>query len=176
MKLRFTQIGKTKGQKECGGLLLGVILLVTLGSASAGELTKPLAVTVTVIASCIVLIADTIPGHSIALLTGSAMDISNLVRGQCARRTTLRVGFHRGSGGGTTLSAGLACGDARQHNSLYTRSKSPVNSDDAKGSSSVSGAGGTLDQKHTVNEQNHSGEPHTHSNVLSNVIRITIDF
>jgi spore coat protein U-like protein len=174
LKLRFAEIGKTKSQKECAGLLIGVILLVTLGRANAEQLTKPLVVTVTVIASCIVSIADTIPGHSIALLTGSAMDISNLVRGQCGKRTSLRVGFHHGSGRGTTLSAGLAGGNARD-NSLYTRSKSPVISDDAKASNLMSGAGGSLDQKPTVNEQNQSGEPHTRSNVLSNVIRITID-
>lgn len=85
--------------------------MVTLGSANAGQLTKPFAVTITVIASCSVLIADTIPGHSIGLLTGSAMDISNLVRGQCAKRISLRLGFHRGSGRGTTLSGGLAGGN-----------------------------------------------------------------
>ncbi len=176
LKLRFVEIGKTTSQKEFAGLLLGVILLVTLGSANAGQLTKPLAVTATVIASCIVSIADTIPGHSIALLTESAMDISNLVHGQCGKRTSLRVGFHRGSSRGSTLGAELASGNARG-SSPYTRSKSPVIWDDAKASNLVSGAGGgTLDQKLMVNEQNQSGETHTRSNVLSNVIRITIDF
>jgi spore coat protein U-like protein len=157
------------------GLLIGIVLLVTLGNATAGQSMKSLAVRVAVVAPCVVSVVDAIPGNSNALLTWSATAISNLVRGHCGKDTFLRMSIDSGSGTSTVVRDGLTGGNARD-NSLYTRSQRALSRDDDKGNNLVNGAGRDLNQKLTVNRQNQSGELHASPDAMSNVIRITIDF
>jgi len=78
-------------------LLIGIVLLVTLGSANGGQSRKPLTVTATVVSSCVVSVARTA--------------ISNLVHGHCSNGASFRVGIDHRSGTDTTVSGGPAGGN-----------------------------------------------------------------
>jgi len=60
--------------------LLLVVFLVTSASANSGQSTKPLGVTATVLASCVLSVADREIG-----------DVSNLVRGSCNKQAVWKV-------------------------------------------------------------------------------------
>jgi hypothetical protein len=73
---------------------LGVLCLSSLWaiySANAKQAAKPLGVTTTVVNSCSLAVARTIPEKSVALIYSALMDTSELVRARCREGTVWRV-------------------------------------------------------------------------------------
>ena len=82
---------------------------------------SPLAVTLTVVFSCVVSVAEPIPGHSIDLITEAMMDGLNLIRACCDNRAVRRVEVVNGTNKDMTESDGIAAANAHSY-SFYTNS------------------------------------------------------
>ena len=95
-------------------VLLLVVLLVTIRNAHSGQSMKPLGVTATVVASCVLSVAD-----------GSIGDTSNLVRGRCNKQSVWKVDVDR-----------KVAGNAQIY-SVYTNSPQTVSRDMVKGDTTL---------------------------------------
>ena len=101
-KRKIAEADKKTNMKAAALLLIGTFLWATSPSAHANPSTKPLAVTVTVLASCCVSLPRVVADNSADVQARLEMEVSNLVRGCCAKATPFLTSVEAAYGKGKT--------------------------------------------------------------------------